>query len=87
MNNQAINLEVGQDKRSLSFVHARASSTYRVTLSKEFLDDNVGDSASIDARKEYVLAHATDILAAVRSKIDGGFAREPFATGIIVTVE
>jgi hypothetical protein len=55
---------------------------YRVTVSRDLLNDELGNDASFDARDKYVEKHFDKIQRAAVAKIDGGFAPEPFASGI-----
>jgi hypothetical protein len=64
----------------LEFSHKGSAWVCHVT--RELLDDEVGCAASQSDREAYLHEHLEQIVQACRAKIDGGFAREPFASGV-----
>ncbi|WP_204114633.1 hypothetical protein [Shimia biformata] len=49
-----------------------------VLISKELLDDEVGDNSSDEERQAWVEANIDQILQAYKSKLAGGVLRKPF---------
>jgi hypothetical protein len=51
-------------------------------VARELFDDEVGSHASQSDREAYLHAHLEQIMQACRRKIDGSYAREPFASRV-----
>jgi hypothetical protein len=59
---------------------------YRVTVSRELLDDEVGDSADEAARRAWIEMNLAHILGAVTATETGGFVAEPWGRLMIEEV-
>ena len=55
-----------------------AETRYRVTVSREFLDDEVGNTADDAARRAWIEANLAHILGAVTAIETGGMVGEPW---------
>ena len=51
--------------------------TWYGTLSREFLDDELGDAASETERREWLAKNEDQIFLALKAKSEGGFVRAP----------
>jgi hypothetical protein len=56
---------------------------YRVTVSRELLDDEVGNGTDDVARREWIEANLAHILGAVTATETGGFVGEPWGRLLI----
>lgn len=52
--------------------------TYRALVSREMLDDEVGDTADDAARRAWIAANLANILGAVTARETGGIVKEPW---------
>jgi hypothetical protein len=59
---------------------------YRVTVSRELLDDELGDTADDAARREWIERNLAHILGAVTATETGGFVAEPWGRLMIEEV-
>ena len=56
---------------------------YRVTVPREMLDDEVGDSASDEQRRAWIRANLANILGSATARVTGGFAKQPWGRIIV----
>ena len=60
-----------------------AEARYRVTVSRELLDDEAGDEADDAARRAWIEANLSHILGAVTATETGGMVGEPWGRLLI----
>ncbi len=59
---------------------------YRATVSRELLDDEVGDGIDDETRRVWIRANLANILGAVTARETGGFVKEPWGRILIEEV-
>lgn len=60
-----------------------AGSRYRVTVPKAVLDDEVGEAASEDERRDWIRANMPGILGSVTARETGGFEKAPWGRMVV----
>ena len=56
---------------------------YRVTVPREMLDDEVGNGASEDERRDWIHAHLAQILGTVTARETGGIVSQPWGRLVV----
>jgi hypothetical protein len=79
------NYEASHNGKEISFFVTHNSKKYRVIVSQELLNDELGNDADFDQRKQYIENNIEKIRKAFVANIEGaGFASKPFASGVSV---
>ncbi len=81
---KGIKFEATENDKAVSFILNHNLKEYRVVISRELSSDELGNDASFDERTKYVEDNFEEIRKSCVVKIGGGFAREPFASGVSV---
>jgi hypothetical protein len=68
--------------RAFDLEFSHAGSAWLCHVNRELLDDEVGSASSQSDREAYLHEHLEQIMQACRAKIEGGYAPEPFASGV-----
>lgn len=71
---------VHYDEARASFVleGAVADDRYRLLVPKDFLDDELGANASLQAQTDWIEANLPQILAAYTARTEGGWVKAPW---------